>query len=494
MISASGSPAAAGSGDLEHRASGKFNAAAAIASAYPCNTPFGSVLIPGSAWAGGLTSTGHDGATFDVYSNYRPGRSPSACAGDWVQADGTNQWGLQFQCTELAVRVADGEWATGNYAAWTNAGWNGAADSMSVPGQRLGLTWTGNGTGSLPVPGDLMIWSSGGGGDPGHVAVVSAVGNAAVTFVGENQGDGMVTLPVSGTTVENNGWKSGSSILGWLSHPATANGSFVQVSGNPAIYEIAGGAPLYVSSWDAFGGPQPYTVISQSLFDALNPVPVNGTMIRSAQTGAIYMVAGGAPLYMSSCGDFGGCAGVVNVDQWAIGNAGAALSHLNRVPVNGTMIRSAQTGAIYMVAGGAPLYMSGCADFGGCAGLVNVDQWAIGNAGAPSSHLRWVPANGTFLRSGARGTFYRVAGGYPFKLTNCKVIGGCKHPVIVDPWDLTHLRNPLTHLRSTPRNGTIVRCYPSRKYWSFKNGIRHHSSPSKRATAVDDSSVTHFPL
>jgi hypothetical protein len=118
----------------------------------------------------------------------------------------------------LAVRVADAEWGIGNQAAWNKAGWNGAADAMKAPGQRLGLTWTSNGTGSLPVPGDLMIWSSSGNGDPGHVAVVSAVSDGGVTFVGENQGYGMVTLPVSGTTVENGTWKTGSTILGWLSH------------------------------------------------------------------------------------------------------------------------------------------------------------------------------------------------------------------------------------------------------------------------------------
>jgi CHAP domain len=187
-------------------------------SSYACNAPFGSVQIPASAWAGSLVNTGHDGATFDVYSDYRAGRSPAACAGGWESADGTNQWGLKYQCTELAVRVADGEWGIGNNTAWINAGWNGAADAMKAPGQRLGLTWTSNGTGSLPVPGDLMIWSSSGGSDPGHVAVVSAVGSGTVTFVGENQGYGMVTLPVSGSTVENDGWKTGSSILGWLSH------------------------------------------------------------------------------------------------------------------------------------------------------------------------------------------------------------------------------------------------------------------------------------
>jgi hypothetical protein len=181
---------------------------------YPCQTSFGSVLIPASAWAGSLSNTGHDGATFTVYSNYLNG----SCARP-VGNSPSNQWGYEYQCTELAVRVADAEWAVGNWAAWKNAGWtSGAADAMRAPGQKLGLTWTANGAGSLPAPGDLMIWSSSGGADPGHVGVVSAVTSSSVTFVGENQADGMVTLPVSGTTVEDNGWK-GSSIVGWLSHP-----------------------------------------------------------------------------------------------------------------------------------------------------------------------------------------------------------------------------------------------------------------------------------
>ena len=39
-----------------------------------------------------------------------------------------------------------------------------------------------------------------------------------MTFVGENRGKGMVTLPVSGTSVKITVGKPGSSILGWLSH------------------------------------------------------------------------------------------------------------------------------------------------------------------------------------------------------------------------------------------------------------------------------------
>jgi hypothetical protein len=187
---------------------------------YPCNAPFGSVQISAAAWDAHVTNTGHDGANFNVYSNYRAGGIPPACDRSWQASDGMDKWGEQYQCAELAVRVADGEWGTGNYQAWINAGWDGAAAGMRAPGQKLGLTWTANGSGSLPAPGDLMIWSSSGQGDPGHVAVVSSVTGQSVTFVGENQGFGMVTLPASGSTVENDGWKFGSTILGWLSQPS----------------------------------------------------------------------------------------------------------------------------------------------------------------------------------------------------------------------------------------------------------------------------------
>ena len=35
------------------------------------------------------------------------------------------------------------------------------------------------------------------------------------------------------------------------------DGTFVQVNETGQVYRIAGGAPLYVSTWSAFGGAQP---------------------------------------------------------------------------------------------------------------------------------------------------------------------------------------------------------------------------------------------
>jgi CHAP domain len=200
-------------------------------------------------------------------------------------------------------------------------------------------TWHAAGSGYAPQPGDVAVYGSSAA-DASHVGIVVGSGSSGPDVV---KGDWAIQAPYTGpptavvyvanesSSVRRPPSAGGEPLVGFASPLGLGDGSFVQVSGTTAIYEIAGEAPLYVSSWTPFGGPQPYSVISQAQFDALNPVSANGTMIRSAQTGAIYIVAGGAPLWVSSCADFNGCAGDVNVDQRDIDNAGSAASHLSLV-------------------------------------------------------------------------------------------------------------------------------------------------------------------
>ena len=129
------------------------------------------------------------------------------------------------------------------------------------------------------------------------------------------------------------------------------NGTFVQVSGSTAFYEIAGGAPLFVSDWSDVGGAQPYTVITPQQFAALNPVPSDGTLVET-NTGALYLVAGGAPMFVTNLAQFGNPQPFL-VDAWDIANAGNPASHLNAVPSNGTFLTTT-TGLTYRVAGGRP--------------------------------------------------------------------------------------------------------------------------------------------
>ena len=202
------------------------------------------------------------------------------------------------------------------------------------------------------------------------------------------------------------------------------NGTYVQVSGSSDYYEIAGGAPLFVNSWSDVGGAQSYTVITQQQFDALNPVPTDGTLIET------------------------------------------------------------DTGAVYLIAGGAPMFISNLAQFGSPQPLL-VDQWDIDNVGNPISHLNVVPSNGTFL-STTTGLNYRIAGGAPIAITTWTVFGGAQPAVTIDPWDVQNIFNPAAHLVFRPAVGTVVEGLPSKAYWEFGPKNRYLVSPNPRAVRVDD--------
>jgi hypothetical protein len=209
------------------------------------------------------------------------------------------------------------------------------------------------------------------------------------------------------------------------------NGTFVQVSGTTSYWEIAGGAPLLVNDWSAVGGAQPYTVITQQQFDALGPVPTDGTVFDT-DTGAVYIVAGGAPMWVTSTSVF------------------------NPPPV--------------------PFL---------------VDEWNVDNAGNPLSHLNLVPANGTFLTTTV-GQNYRVVGGAPIAVTDWSVFGGVKPSVVIDPWDITDIFSPLAHLEYRPAVGSVVQGLPSGAYWRFGPKNRYLIAPSPGAVRVDDHGLVPF--
>jgi hypothetical protein len=208
------------------------------------------------------------------------------------------------------------------------------------------------------------------------------------------------------------------------------DGTFVQVSGSPYFFEIVGGAPLLVNDWSAVGGAQPYTVITQQQFDSLNAVPANSTFMET-NTGAVYRVAGGAPLYVADPALFG-------------------------------LIQPIQ-----------------------------VDQWNLDNVGNPLSHLSPVPSNGTFLTT-STGT-YRVAGGALFTVTTWAPFGGVQAAVTIDPWDVLNISDPLSHLSSSPADGTVVQGLPSGAYWVFAFGMRRLTSPTATAVRVEDRSLASYP-
>jgi hypothetical protein len=190
---------------------------------------------------------------------------------------------------------------------------------------------------------------------------------------------------------------------------APPNGTFVMITGTQTLYRIAGGAPMYVSDWAALGGPQAYTSMTQKQLSGLSPLPANGTFLTTS-TGGIYRVAGGAPLWVSSWNIFGGVETSIAIDQWDLDNITKPAAHLRTVPANGTFLKTV-TGTLYRVAGGAPLPISKPSLFRGTRQAVTIDPWDIYNTSNPLSHLKQVPANGTVVEGLPSHNYYRFVAG-----------------------------------------------------------------------------------
>lgn len=214
---------------------------------------------------------------------------------------------------------------------------------------------------------------------------------------------------------------------------AFSEGQLVRLDETGAVYRIAGGAPLYVSTFDAIGGPQPTTPISAAQLAALPSVPADGTLL-DASGGGVFVVAGGAPLYLSSYDAIGGPRAGINVDQWDVDFAGRN----------------------------------------------------------PEAHLNSYPANGTFLSTSASHV-YRVAGGAPFLVSSWASFGGVQPSVGVDQWDVDHLANPLAHLRATPVDGAELLGVPSNVGWVVKQGRKRATGVDGAAVLLEDAAIGGVP-
>ncbi len=108
-------------------------------------------------------------------------------------------------------------------------------------------------------------------------------------------------------------------------------GTFLSHPGDPWVYRIAGGAPLPITSWATFGGPQPVEVISATRWRLLPTFPHSGSFLQGG-TGRVFQVVGGVARFVPSWDAFGGPQPTTLVDQAALDNAGSGgvFNHLKK--------------------------------------------------------------------------------------------------------------------------------------------------------------------
>ena len=195
------------------------------------------------------------------------------------------------------------------------------------------------------------------------------------------------------------------------------DGTFVRVTGDRNVYEIAGLAPLWVTSWSLVGGQHPVREISGPQFRTLRSTPSDGTYLLDLSTRHWYRTAGGAPLPVISFRTLGNPTHYAWLDARTLANAGGSgpYSHLAKTVRDGTFLVSAETGQVYEVAGGAPVFVSSWGTFGGKQPSVLVNQPVLDDAGSGGwmDSLHYVPADGTVLMDGTTGALYLVTAGHP---------------------------------------------------------------------------------
>ena len=242
---------------------------------------------------------------------------------------------------------------------------------------------------------------------------------------------GAPNMTATGPSSGNGVW-SGTRFTGQSCGGGIGEGTFVRVTDNGEVYRVAGGAPLYVHSWNVFGGAQPTVAVSRSQLNSWRSHPADGTFVTGASSRRVYRFAGGAPHYVSTWNSFGGAKPTVVVDDFPLDRPDGAspLNHVRRYPLDGTFISNAADGRVYRVAGGAPLYVSSWANLGGPRPVTALDPWDFANF----VNLRRTPSH-IFVRGLPSNRVFRVVNdGHPYYVPSWAPYGGAQPFVDVDDW------------------------------------------------------------
>lgn len=340
------------------------------------STRLAAAILLGSAGLG--TSTTSAGAASIVYEC----RSSSTSCLSFSGYAGTSVWGYPVSAT--------GNNCT-NYAAYRLAR-NGVPQQSALGN---GGSWAANAkqrgfrVDATPRSGSIAQWNYGSVYAPsyGHVGYVEEVTSSYITISDSSWSGGSYRWRIP---VGDRNWPSNFIHFKDTAYQPPAPGSFVRVRETNEVYRLVGKAPVHVSTWTAFGGWKPTHLLSSTSLASLPRYPAEGTVIRGAQRGETYRVAGGAPVFVSSWSAVGGWKPSTTVDQVAIDNAGAGgrWNHLVHKPWDGAYLKGATTGRVYLMKSGVAYYVSSWTQVGGWKPWTTVDQKAIDMAGT-STPVKW---------------------------------------------------------------------------------------------------------
>lgn len=288
--------------------------------------------------------------------------------------------------------------------------------------------------------------------------------------------------------------------------PLPPDGTFVR-DGAGHVYRVVGRSLIHVLSWAPFGGPHATRPLTAAMIRRLPDHPADGTLVTALPEKVVHQFVGGAPLVVTTWKALGGRAlPTIAVEGRSLDAAGRCnprfphalpwcfvrdVPRTERVTTDargyrvldfdvGRFIRTAQDGRVYRLVGGAPVYVSSWAPFGGPRPTLTVDAVTVARAGGEGrwSHLRWFPYELTYLRDGATGETYTVGGEAPLYLDDPDVLRDDVAEVTItagtiDGAATRHWTEGARwqHLRPRPVDRTILMALPDRSTYWVKSGF-----------------------
>jgi surface antigen len=172
------------------------------------------------------------------------------------------------------------------------------------------------------------------------------------------------------------------------------DGSYITYADD--VFRMAGGAPVFVSTWAAFG-KTPSGLATAAQWKKLRKTPADGTFIEGATSKDIYRIVGGAPIYISSWDLVGGKKPVVIVPDASITNAVTTtgvthFDHLTFYPSGkAEYVTASPSKKVYQIKGNTAVPVADWSAFGGTAQpTISIGDDDIAKAGSvtgPYAHL-----------------------------------------------------------------------------------------------------------
>ncbi|MEW9548351.1 hypothetical protein, partial [Nonomuraea sp. NPDC050783] len=238
---------------------------------------------------------------------------------------------------------------------------------------------------------------------------------------------------------------------------AVPDGTVLQTCDTGRVYKVVGGAPLWMTSCASGMCPGTPLKVTQAIVDAGRPYPRDAATARD-EGGNIFKFVGGAPVHLSSCTV--GCGNPLSVPAGTLQLVHPA-NHLRQRPIDAATARD-EAGHVFKFVGGAPVHLSSCSV--GCGNPVPVNGWSVANL----DHMNPQPSDGSTAKDEA-GNVFKFVGGAPVHLSSCSV--GCGSPVPITAWSVVYYE----HMNPRPSDGSTAKD-ESGNIFKFVGGAPIHLS------------------